>query len=293
MSSCTVIITCFNDGEFIKEAIESVENSTFKSEIIIVDDCSTDAKTIAAVKELSNKYNVIQIQKNAGVGNARNTAIRQAQTEFILPLDADDKIAPDFIKKAIDFLNQNPEYVLVYGNQQRFGEDDKLVSPPLFDGSMLLSGNYINNSSLYRKVAWDCTSGYDTTLPNYEDWDMWIQLYSNGGTFKKLEELALFYRIKKVSKVGKTKDPLHREKVVNYICEKHIDLYKNNVARITGFLHRVVTANEQQLAMISEGSGSEELANKIVNLEQQLKDQKAYYEGSVFWKLKKLLQFKK
>lgn len=293
MNPCTVIITCFNDGAFIKEAIKSVENSSLKSDVIIVDDCSTDEKTVAIINELASNYKVLRIPKNSGVGNARNTAIKAANTKYVLPLDADDILTEDFVENAVSFLEQNHDCVMVYGDVQKFGAEEKLVIPPAFNGPMLLAGNYINNSSLFRKEAWEKTAGYDVTLPNYEDWDMWIQLYEQGGVFKKLDQVAIKYRVKKVSKIGKTKDPLHREKVVKIISEKHAEIYQRNVSTIIGYLHRVITTNEQQLDLLAEDAEVAGMANKIVRLEQQLKDQKAYYEGSFFWKLKQLLQFKK
>lgn len=290
MSSCTAVITCFNDGAFLEEAIKSVEDSSFNTEIIIVDDCSTDEATNQLLDKLSNNYSVIKIPLNSGVGNARNTAIKQAKTKYVLPLDADDIVDPEFIGNAVKFLEGNSEHVMVYGNVQRFGAEEELVTPPEFNGPMLLAGNYINNSSLYRKEAWEKTGGYDTSLPNYEDWDMWIQLYKQGGVFKKLDQVALNYRVKKVSKIGKTKDPVHRGNVVKFICEKHVDFYKQHVPEIVGNLHSVITTNEQKLAVV-KGSDNLDMAETIVQLQQQLKDQKAYYEGSVFWKLKRIVTF--
>ena len=90
---------CFNQGQYVEEAIASVNNQTVKDvEIILIEDCSTDGftrdyicqKTFRKTKKILNEYNL-------GVCESRNIAIQEARGLFILPLDADDKIAPDFI----------------------------------------------------------------------------------------------------------------------------------------------------------------------------------------------------
>jgi glycosyltransferase involved in cell wall biosynthesis len=295
-SICSVIITCFNDGLYLEEAIQSVLDSSTKCDLIIVDDCSTDSQTITLLQTLTSKYNIICLEENKGVGNARNIGFNAAKTKYILPLDADDILEKDFIKNAIKLMEEESEISVVYGNIEKFGKENRVIIVPEFNGSSLLGGNYIANSSLIKNEAFKCTNGYDTCLPNYEDWDMWITLLENGAQFKKLNQVAFLYRIKDTSKISKCLDPEHRKKVVAQICNKHQSLYQQNAQLIVPYLHQTITSLEKRIKMITsldEKKGVEEMSEKIELLENQLREQKKYYEGSVFWKLKLLFTNKK
>ena len=120
----SVIIPCYNHGQYIKEAIQSVEECREKDlyEIIILNDGSTDKYTIEILQELANAgYNVIN-QANQGLGAARNNAIRMARGKYILPLDSDNKIYPEYIYESIKILDAEPGIAMVYGDWEYFGE---------------------------------------------------------------------------------------------------------------------------------------------------------------------------
>ncbi len=105
-----IIIPCYNHGEFLKEAVESALKSTFKNyEIIIVNDGSTDVSTLTIIKELERKFQHNKLinfihQENLGLANARNNGIRTSKGEYILILDADNKIRPDYLSEAVEII---------------------------------------------------------------------------------------------------------------------------------------------------------------------------------------------
>src|SRR5688500_459906 len=98
----SVVVTCFNDGLYIGEALQSIENSTYKNiEILIVDDYSTDSHTVETLTALEKSgYTVIRKQANKGVSDSRNTGISRVKGNYILSLDADDHIHPTYLEKA-------------------------------------------------------------------------------------------------------------------------------------------------------------------------------------------------
>ncbi|MDG0811812.1 glycosyltransferase family 2 protein [Cohnella rhizosphaerae] len=97
----SVVIPCFNHGSWLQQTLDSIHASTYPSiEILIVNDGSTDEKTIATLKEIEEKGFKVIHQNNGGLSQARNTGVHHAKGEFILPLDADDLIHPDYIKKS-------------------------------------------------------------------------------------------------------------------------------------------------------------------------------------------------
>ncbi|MCQ2743730.1 MAG: glycosyltransferase [bacterium] len=91
----SIIITNYNKSDYIKEAIESAINQTYKNvEVVIIDDCSTD-NSFDLIQNYKEKYNnivCIRNEQNRGVVYSRNLAINKASGYYILPLDADDVI---------------------------------------------------------------------------------------------------------------------------------------------------------------------------------------------------------
>src|SRR5205823_12704810 len=90
----TVVITCFNYGAYLDEAVKSVEAQDGGApSIVVVDDGSTDADTVAVLERIEDRVTVIR-QANAGAAAARNTGMAVATTPLIAVLDADDQLAP-------------------------------------------------------------------------------------------------------------------------------------------------------------------------------------------------------
>ena len=137
----SVIIPCFNKGEYIKEAVESVINQTYQNiEIVCIDDCSTD-NSYETLKELANKYeNIVLLrnEENKGVVYCRNTAINTATGEYILPLDADDTIEPTYVEKAAKILNTYNQVGVVYCNYKYFGDSQRRIEIPKVTKEYLL-----------------------------------------------------------------------------------------------------------------------------------------------------------
>ena len=108
-SKISVIIPCFNHGLYINEAINSVINQSYLNwEIIVINDGSTDNETISILNSIveTEKIKVLNTANN-GLASARNIGVKYSSGEFILPLDADDKIGSEYLQKAIDIISNN------------------------------------------------------------------------------------------------------------------------------------------------------------------------------------------
>ncbi len=292
-SKVSIIITCYNDGEFIEEAIKSVEDSLYNNiEILIIDDNSSDLATQAKLQSLLSKgYNVQRLSKNQGVGNARNHGIKLATGKYILPLDADDRLKPAYLSKAVEVFENKYNIGVIYCNVQRFGAKSSVRIAPEFKFAQLLAGNFIASCSLFRKELWEKSAGYDSNMPNYEDWEFWISLAKLDAGFFHLNEVLFEYRAKETSKISRCLDPNHRVNVVNYVVNKHLELYQNHMPEIVGYLHNIISSLELQLQEQSNylsQQGAGEVLEKLRFAEEELIRRTAYYENSFFWKLKKL-----
>lgn len=218
----SIIIPCYNMGEFIQETLDSVRTCPFQNEleIIIVNDGSNDEKTLVVLQELEEEGYFIHHQQNMGLAKARNKGIELAKGEFILPLDADNRIRPNYISGSIKTFDEHPEIDIVYGDKQHFDEDDKLVLVPEFDFPLLCEKNYIDACACFRKRIWEKLKGYDENMPvmGYEDWDFWLRASLAGAKFYKLDEVVFDYRVRGNSMISDTNKKY--EQITEYIFNK-------------------------------------------------------------------------
>ena len=123
----SVYITNHNYGKYLKQSIESVLNQSFKYfELIIIDDGSTDnSKKILEKYEKNPKIKVIY-QKNKGLTISNNIAIKLAQGEYIIRLDADDYFHKNALKNLLTGFN-NPEIGMVFGDWYDIDEHGDII----------------------------------------------------------------------------------------------------------------------------------------------------------------------
>jgi glycosyltransferase involved in cell wall biosynthesis len=235
----SVVIPCYNHGKFLGEAIDSVLASDFnRHEIIVINDGSTDPYTIGVLKEMEGRFSrdrrvSIIHQENAGLPAARNTAIKAARGEYILPLDADNKIRPHYLSKAVEVLDNNKKIGVVYAYADLFGEKKGVWMFPSFDPGKLLLENFVEACSVFRKKIWEQCEGYDPAMTiGYEDWDFWISAMEKGWSFQLIEEVLFDYRVRKDSMASNCNVRDNHRQIIKYICEKHKDIYLKNLSNI-------------------------------------------------------------
>jgi len=224
----SVIIPCYNHAHFLEEAIESVIGQTHKNwECIIVNDGSTDNTGEVARKFVADHpgYSISLIEKeNGGLASARNAGINAAQGLYILPLDADDLIAPTMIEKCVNLLESNPDFAIAYTFVQQFGAYQCIVPLTEYDFNALCTINFMNATALFRREAFDAVGGYNTNmLWGYEDWDFWISCGEKGFYGQLISEPLFLRRMSEDSMVSKS---LQYDKVLKaQIILNHPSLY--------------------------------------------------------------------
>ncbi|KEO72827.1 glycosyltransferase family 2 protein [Anditalea andensis] len=223
-SLVSVVIPCYNQGHLLTETVNSVMASDYPVEIILVNDGSTD-HTEAIAKNLGLHHPHIKYiaQSNGGPSKARNRGIELAQGKYILPLDGDDIIAPNYISSALNVLESRPEVKVVYCRAEKFGTKIGPWNLKSFTLQNLAVDNMIFVSALYRKSDWEAIGGYAEEMTwGYEDWEFWISMLKNGGKVVQLPFVGFFYRTSPVSRRKSVKREGKR-KTIAYLNKKHKD----------------------------------------------------------------------
>jgi glycosyltransferase involved in cell wall biosynthesis len=199
----TIVVPAYNAESFIAQTIKSVIAQTYPHwELIVVDDGSTDS-TADIVSSFNNPGIRYIYQENRGLGEARNTGIRLAQSEIVTFLDADDLWNSKFLEKMVGLLNHHPQAAAVYCGFQYINSQGqpvgnpslKVVPPESFHATLIHRGNWLVPCAVVlRKGLVKKVGLFDGSLWGVEDTDMWIRL-SARHTFVGLSEILVRYRI--------------------------------------------------------------------------------------------------
>ena len=202
MPKVSVIIPCYNQGAFIDDAVNSVLAQTFSDfEIIIVNDGSTDATTNALLERYSRPKTTVIHTENQGVCAARNTAIKAAAGKYILPLDADDKIEPTYLEKAVNVFDNHPETGVVWCKADFFGTQEGEWDLKPFSLKQIMNNGCVFVTAMFRKSDWERVGGYNVNMVHsLEDWDFWLSFVEQGLSFYQIPEILFHYRQHAVSR---------------------------------------------------------------------------------------------
>ncbi len=270
--SVSIVIPCYNMGQFVGDAISSVMEQVFTDfELIVVDDGSTDTKTIQTLKKLNSTYPQMTVyyKKNSGLPGARNYGINKSKGKYICCLDADDKLDPRYIEKTVAvFLGSKDEHLgIVTTWLQEFGIRSDLWKTSEYNVPKLLINNIIHVGSLFKKEAWDKVSGYKKdAFGGYEDWNFWLDIVSAGYKWSVVEEPIFFYRIREGSMLGNAKKS-HTRQYEN-IFSTHRKLFEDNFDKL---LIEFVGENKRLHDMVGvKNSLLEEVSLKALEEEKQI-----------------------
>ncbi|MGE4312218.1 glycosyltransferase family 2 protein [Desulfovibrio sp.] len=200
----SIIIPCYNDGKYLPEAVASARAQSYPNiEIIIVNDYSTDPLTNSLLEKFAAEgITVINTTPGKkGLSAARNTAIKASSGEYILPLDADDKVDPTYVEKAVAVLASNPRVLICTSRVRFFGlRHNEWVQGAYSYANLVLEEYKILATSLFRRKDWARIGGYEESLTmGKEDMVFWLDILKDGGEAEILPEILIYYRIKPFS----------------------------------------------------------------------------------------------
>lgn len=240
MPKVSVVIPCYNQGVYLDEAVDSVLAQTYQDfEIIVVNDGSTDEFTNDLLSSYAKPKTRVIRTANQGLPSARNNGIREGQGEYILPLDADDRIGPEYLAKAVEVLDRDPGIGIVYCFGELFGARRGKIAAPDFSLRKMLLSNLIFCSAFFRKDDWRDAGGYNPNMRHgCEDWDFWLSLLERGKRAYRIPSVLFYYRMKDAS-MNSAMDREKRIEMHLQLIRNHKDLYLDNMKPLVELYYRI------------------------------------------------------
>lgn len=240
LAEVSVVIPLYNYEQFIVEALESVRTQTLAVlDLVVVDDCSTDGSlntVLAWARQHATRFNrvvVAQHESNRGLGLTRNAAFNLADSPFVLPLDADNRLRPkccEELRRAI----RAQGVAFVYPTIQHFGASSAMLGEDRYEPQRLVAGNYIDAMALVSKEAWAIVGGYNHVRHGWEDYDFWCRLAEHGQRgFREPQTLA-DYRVHAGSMIkAETTVPENYRRLIENFKAQHpwVSLIDERLAR--------------------------------------------------------------
>lgn len=190
-ASVSVVVPTFNSARTIKRALQSVYQQTLlPSEIIVVDDCSTD-DTVSQVEEFTHSSpistRIVRLDKNSGPSNARNTGWGIAREKYVAFLDSDDTWHHEKIRIQFGWLETHPE-IKVSGHligSQKVDPSQQNLRVTSFSLNDFLVRNRVSTPTVMLQRELDFR--FSKEMRHSEDYDLWLRIVGSGHLFSRLE----------------------------------------------------------------------------------------------------------
>lgn len=217
----SVITPFYNSEKFLEETIQSVIKQTFPHwELFLVNDFSTDKSQDIAEKHCAtdSRVHLIKLEKNSGVGVARNIGTQHAKGKYIAFLDADDVWMPRKLETQLKFMDKHQinlcfsSYLLMDEQGNQLGK--VIEALPQLSYRKLLKSNYIGNlTGIYDAEV--LGKVYSPEIRKRQDWGLWLKILKNEKTALGIKEPLAIYRIRKNS-ISQNKSALLKYNYVVY-----------------------------------------------------------------------------
>ena len=240
----SIILPTYNGAKWIEKSIQSVIDQTYQNwELLVIDDGSTDdtSNIVSSMSFKDLRIRYIKNEVNLGVQKTRNIALNKSVGEYIAEIDQDDEwIDKDKLKKQVEFLKNNNDYVLVGTGAIMVDETGVEIARYLMPETdleirrkILRANCFIHSSVLYKANTVKDIGGY-TVEKMSEDHDMWLRL-GRMGKFMNFREYSVKYLFS--TEGYNSQDKILRLKQNLLFIKEHKDIYPNYIyASILGWI---------------------------------------------------------
>ncbi|MBP5204545.1 glycosyltransferase [bacterium] len=198
----SVLIPVYNvSPKWLSLCIDSILNQTYDNfEICLVDDASTNERTIKCLKKYEKSDSRIKVKYNKENGNiskATNDALAMAKGEFVALVDDDDELDVDAFYYVVDALNKNKKLDFIYTDEDKIDIDGKRCEPhfkPDYSPDTLLSLNYISHLCVIRKSLMESVGGEEVGLEGTQDYDLYLKLVEKTENIYHIPKILYHWR---------------------------------------------------------------------------------------------------
>jgi len=246
-------VPCYNQGVYLREALDSIKNQSFQEwECIIIDDGSTDKNTRRIGEEFTNKDPRFSyfFQVNRGLPVARNEGIHRAKGEYFQFLDADDIIKPNKFSDQLEVFEANPGIDMIYGEYLCFYHHNPSTTWT-FSQVTLSANAFLDfvikwerglsipiHCWLYKRECFEKWGGFDESfIEGKEDWDLHLKFTLNGAKLIFHPGVSALYRRQHLKHTMAT-DPIPNKRARKKLFKKYIFLKNVNVRYKILLIHR-------------------------------------------------------
>ncbi len=203
-----VIVPAYGVAHLVGEALASLQSQTLADwECVVIDDGAPDDVASAVAPFLSDRRIRFLATSNGGVSTARNRAIAATTAPLIALLDGDDLFRPAYLETMAGILESDPKVRLVTCNARIFGAvnrertcvDAKQGTGDGVHGSLadVLDRSFnVYIGTTFRRADFETVGGFDTTMAQSEDFDLWVRLMLRGGVAHYVDEVLGDYRVR-------------------------------------------------------------------------------------------------
>ena len=201
----SIVVPTWNCADYLGACLQSLLRQTVATEVIVVDDASTD-ETNQVLDSFGDRITVVRHARQRGANAARNTGVAAATGDFIAFADADNEYAPRWVEQLLRAILADPATALAYCRYAKQSTDGSRVENhgAPWDLDTLWFGNYIDMSSVVRRSAIPVEGLHEGFRP-FDDWRLWLNLAERGWSGEWVPE-DLF--VKHVRDAGKTEQSL-------------------------------------------------------------------------------------
>ena len=195
----SIIMPVYNvDVKWLDLAIKSVEKQWYKNwELCIVDDASTKEETKKYLEKLKNpKIKVKFLEKNQGISEASNEALKLAKGEYIALMDNDDELTPDALYEVVKAINDTGAE-FIYSDEDFISPEGNYINPhfkPDFSPDLLLSHNYITHLAVVHRRVISLIDGFRKEYDGAQDYDLFLRITENTKKIKHISKILYHWR---------------------------------------------------------------------------------------------------
>lgn len=242
----SVVIPYYLHEEYLEEAVRSILDQTYKNvEVVVVFDPGKSAPPEQVLKNLpQDRIKIITQKEKSTAPNARNVGVRGSAGALILPMDADDLLAPTYLEKTVGLMQNDPSVSAVYTAVKMFGDKEEVYNPEWSVKGIVTGTGGALICMLYKRELFEAVGGYNPRWRVGDDSEFFMKAVRKGFNIVRLQEPLYLYRRHPASTTARNPQRDLMEMAI-YLVEDHPDVMME-------YLEDVIRYKEERYCKLEE-----------------------------------------